>query len=654
MVQLALTGLVSLLATLQPAIAAPQRNPGSSDPATCIADNKLYRTGRTYRIDGGDYIVRCARDSTGNAMSSQKVMWGGFATCFNVCERTKDCAGFTYVGSRDSGTCYLKSSLGGYPASTDDLVTCEKSPDKEPGRNPEPLPSSSWTSVEPPRTTSSSWYSEASTTRSDLNTFSPTDVSTTAPAPTPSVNECQQAIKQYGEVYRGGSGSAYQLSCGTDHYGGDLNDAGSSSFIGCVAVCDSKPDCIGYAYTPGNCWLKSYLTAKEVNSGVDFAINLERNATAKPRPSTTASPSSTAPTVKPTPKAGSCGFIDGKTLTSSANNRYTIECGADHNGGDIGGGPANTFTDCADICDKVDKCIGYAWAGANGGNGPGTCYLKGTVTNRETNADVDYAYKDAATYLPSSSSSSTRSYPPTSTSVVTPVSTSSTSSYVKPTWTERPPPPPKETTSSTSTRSAYTPPPPPPPPKETTSSTSTRSIYTPPPPPPKETTSSTSARSTYTRPPPPPKETTSSTSSAPVTNPVSTLCRTITFSTSGTTRVSTVTDYISKSYTHIEWITSTTSNSAVPSTTSKPAATTSKPTTLSTTASNEPPKPTKPGNEDHCKRLRGQKPKKLRIQVIDGDRKFHNMWLKDPPVRKYISNFHRTSMCKATNANPSK
>lgn len=627
MVQLALTGLVGLLAALQPAIAASQRNPGSSDPATCIADNKLYRTGRTYRMNGGDYIVRCARDSTGNVLSSQIVMWGGFATCFNVCERTKNCAGFTYVGSRDSGTCYLKSSLGGYPASTDDLVTCEKSPDKEPGRDPEPLPSSSWTSVEPPRTTSSSWYSEASTTRSDLNTFSPTDVSTTAPAPTPSANECQQAVKQYGEVYRGGSGSAYQLSCGTDHYGGDLNDAGSSSFIGCVAVCDSKPDCIGYAYTPGNCWLKNYLTAKEVNSGVDFAINLERNATAKPRSSTTASPSSTAPT----PKAGSCGFVDSKTLTSSANNRYTIECGADYNGGDIGGGPANTFIDCADICDKVDKCIGYAWAGANGGNGPGTCYLKGTVTNRETNPNVDYAYKDVAIYLPSSSSSSSRSHPPTSTSVVTPVSTSSTSSHVKPNGTERPPPPPKETTSSTSTRSAYTPPRPPP----------------------KETTSSTSALSTYTPSPPPPKETTSSTSSAPVTNPVSTSCRTITFSTSGTTRVSTVTDYVSKSYTHIEWITSTTSNSAVPSTTSKPATTTSKPTTLSTTPSSKPPTPTKPGNEDHCKRLRGQKPMKLRIQVIDGDRKFHNTWLKDPPVRKYISNLHLTSTCKAINANPS-
>lgn len=633
MVHLALTSLVGLLAALQPAIAAPQRNPGSSDPATCIADNKLYRTGRTYRMNGGDYIVRCARDSIGNAMSSQKVMWGGFATCFNVCERTKNCAGFTYVGSRDSGTCYLKSNLGGYPASTDNLVTCEKSPDKEPGRDPEPLPSSSWTSVEPPRTTSS-WYSDASTTRSDLNTFSPTDVSITAPALTPSSNECQQAIKQYGDVYRGGSGSAYQLSCGTDHYGGDLNDAGSSSFIGCVAVCDAKPDCIGYAYNPGNCWLKNYLTAKEVNSGVDFALNLERNATAKPRSSTTASPSSTAPTVKPNPKAGSCGFIDGKFFNSSSNNRYTIECGADHNGGDIGGGPANTFTDCADICDKVDKCIAYAWAGGNGGNGPGTCYLKGTVTNRETNPDVDYAYKDAATYLPSSSSSSSRSYPPTSTSVVTPVSIYSTSSYVKPTWTERPPPPPKETTSSSSVRSTYTPPPPSPPPKGTTSSTS--------------------ARSTYTPPPPPLKETTSSTTSAPVTNPVSTSCRTITFSTSGTTSLSTVTDYVSKPYTHVEWITSTTSNSAVPSTTSKPATTTSKPTTLFTTASSEPPKPTKPGNEDHCKRLRGQKPKKLRIQVIDGDRKFHNIWLKDPPFRKYISNLHLTSMCKATNKNPSK
>jgi hypothetical protein len=84
--------------------------------------------------------------------------------------------------------------------------------------------------------------------------------------------------------------------------------------------------------------------------------------------------------------------------------RYKIQCGADeYNTGDIRQVFAKNFLSCMDFCDKTDKCIAYSWAG---GHDSGTCYLKGKVTGRTANPNIDYAYKDVATHLSASLSTS--------------------------------------------------------------------------------------------------------------------------------------------------------------------------------------------------------------------------------------------------------
>ena len=213
----------------------------------------------------------------------------------------------------------------------------------------------------------------------------------------PAKTECQQNVDDHGELYISTSSmSEYRLSCNTDHYGGDLDHVGSDSFLGCSGVCDANPDCIGYAYTPGNCWLKQTYTRKEVSSNVDFALNVQRNLTAKPYQEP----------AKPAPASGSCGHYDENNLLLHAkgvnfdhdnipmDTDYQFKCGTDHPGGDIGAVEAKTFDSCVGICDATVDCIGFAWVG---GNGPGECYLKGRITEGETNSNVDFASKRSAT-----------------------------------------------------------------------------------------------------------------------------------------------------------------------------------------------------------------------------------------------------------------
>lgn len=707
MVQLAISSLVGFLALLQPVIAS-QRDSGPTDDSTCTANNKLYRSGNNYRMNGADYTVRCARGSSGSYFSTHNVWNHGFAECFDACELTEGCGGFSYVGDGFVGKCHFKGKVGGYYKTPGNVVTCEKSPKR--GGKPEPIPSSSASSAWSTVTSSSSSASVASSSASSYtspstwsfaasssayvdtsssastsaaSSYSSSEPSRTSssasdtyvPTPTPStIDQCQQAVKTYGEVYRSSSGSSYKLACGEDSYGGDLSNAGSSTFLGCIDICDAKPDCLGYSYTSGICWLKASLIRTRPASGVDFARNLGRNGTSNPHPSSTASsPATTSPKVKPTPIAGSCAYnaANGTNVYTDGNNaRYTIECGTDHNGGDIGGASAKTFVDCMYVCDKTDKCIAFAWVG---GNGPGTCYLKGTVTGSEIDADVDYAYKGAATHLSASSAASTNTWSSVSSSApsgvtittvtsyshsATPASvTSSSGTYEhqsqetkshahhtkpKPHWFHRPK---HHNTKHHHTESSFTEVP-------YSKSSYTESIYTESQHSKHHHTKSHHTKSHRTKHHHIKSTTTAaslSSATVPATNSISTSCKTLTFSSSGTTRVSTITNYISQPSTQTNWVTSSSpATSAVSTSSGKPTPTTSAvstssgkltPTTSAVSDSSEKPtktytngpvQPTPAGDDEYCKSLRGEKPKKLRCEVVRGSRKFHGMWVRDP------------------------
>lgn len=447
MKQLAPTSLLGLLALLQPTIAAPH-NFKPHHAKTCVSNGKLYHSGTSYLMSGNSYIIHCGRDSTNEAFQSLELPSGGFSACSESCGLAFDCGGFSFFGAAESGVCHLKNGLGDLTGVVGDCVTGFLDPDgngiePEPWTGPEPwFPpqsepesttypgsggygstsssgltpvASSYASV--PASVASSYVSGNTGYSSSAPAVSspslslpahttPTVSPTSAIAPIPStLDQCQQTVKDSGAIYRGGNGSPYELECGEDHYGGDLTAVGSDTFLGCIDICNANPECIGYSYLGRNCYLKRYLNAGNTNPAVNFALNLDRNSTAKPPPSST-SAAVTSPTATPAAAPGSCGYIAANgtnTYTDSDNVQYTIQCGTDHNGGDIGAVGAKDFVGCMDACDKKDKCIAFSWVG---GNGPGTCYLKGSVTDTEDDVYVDYAYKKTPTDIPASSSSS--------------------------------------------------------------------------------------------------------------------------------------------------------------------------------------------------------------------------------------------------------
>lgn len=102
-------------------------------------------------------------------------------------------------------------------------------------------------------------------------------------------------------------------------------------------------------------------------------------------PVTTSTTTTTTTSSSPTPTA-TCSF-DQEVRTDANGIDYQIACGRDTNGGAQGTpygttNSANSFEECYVICDGITNCQGFVWLGATGsfGNGPGTCYFKGTGT----------------------------------------------------------------------------------------------------------------------------------------------------------------------------------------------------------------------------------------------------------------------------------
>ncbi|GAB1734887.1 hypothetical protein NU195Hw_g4768t1 [Hortaea werneckii] len=219
--------------------------------------------------------------------------------------------------------------------------------------------------------------------------------------------------------------------------------------------------------------------------------------------------------------------------------QYEVQCGSDTTGGNQGTpyGTSNRVTsyrDCFGICNDTPNCQGFVWVGAQGsyGNGPGTCYFKGTGDpGQEITFVPGTDSSHVACIIPNpappatSTSSSTATVSSTSvgeppiytppaeifTTTTTTTSTSSSSSV------ESPPiysPPVQPTTTTTTTTTSTT---------STSSSSEVPPIYTPPQQPTTTTTTSTTTTSTssssevppiYTSPPQQTTTTTTTTTSS--------------------------------------------------------------------------------------------------------------------------------------------
>jgi hypothetical protein len=115
------------------------------------------------------------------------------------------------------------------------------------------------------------------------------------------------------------------------------------------------------SFNYGRCYLKNALGSLSDNGGV---------WTAKRAGATT------APTV-PTPEIPeTLSCVDNKDDTKTRGN-FTIQCGNDHAGADIGSASGTSFEQCIDTCNANSECQAVSWVW-------GTCYMKNAVNDGQT------------------------------------------------------------------------------------------------------------------------------------------------------------------------------------------------------------------------------------------------------------------------------
>lgn len=141
-----------------------------------------------------------------------------FAACIESCAATDGCVDVSYVW----GTCYMKNTLndGGAAGHV-------------------------WSAKLVADGTGSTGTSTGTTKE------------TTAPISCPSSNGKTPSIT---------SGGTYEITCGTDYYGGDFKSVETTSFELCLEACDKNDACQAVAYVAPSCYLKN-----EVNKGMAAA-----------------------------------------------------------------------------------------------------------------------------------------------------------------------------------------------------------------------------------------------------------------------------------------------------------------------------------------------------------------------------------------------
>jgi hypothetical protein len=129
--------------------------------------------------------------------------------------------------------------------------------------------------------------------------------------------------------------SIFQITCGTDYWGGDLRSFQSDTFQGCLAACKTDAECVSVAYGGTSCYLKNILTTGQPNGGVWSAKKTVTN------------------------KSLTCdadGSSDGKTYTSSKGD-FKIICGKDYAGNDLPSTSTKSFEACIETCATTDRCV---------------------------------------------------------------------------------------------------------------------------------------------------------------------------------------------------------------------------------------------------------------------------------------------------------
>ncbi|KAK4204579.1 hypothetical protein QBC40DRAFT_216824 [Triangularia verruculosa] len=278
---------------------------------------------------GVEFLVLCGVDYGGGDMNAAQA--DTFSECMDLCAETTGCVDVSYVGA----SCYLKRALG------------------------------------PLNPAGHVWTGKRITGSRTTTAASSTPTSTLLPTSDPP--SCVEGGSD-GTGYLTESGAVYEIICGREYYGGDLQMAHTGTFQGCIETCENLAGCVDASYVGETCYMKSSITVL-VEAGHVWTAKKIKEAPTKSSvsgsvtPGTTR-PSGTSPTVVPLVCSG--GQASAPTHSTSVGRTYEILCGLDFGGGDIAASSQATLNGCLDACDATRSCVGVAYAN-------GQCYLKGTL-----------------------------------------------------------------------------------------------------------------------------------------------------------------------------------------------------------------------------------------------------------------------------------
>lgn len=161
-----------------------------------------------------------------------------------------------------------------------------------------------------------------------------------------------------GTTYTSAAGSLFDVTCGTDYFGGDLSSIAGVTFQQCVEQCDTTTGCVDVAFVEGggNCYMKNQLTPPISNPNVWSARKRTDTTTAID------------------PEALSCDTLgtNGTFFNATTGSEYQILCGLDYGGGDLTSTQTPNFAGCIEACEKTDGCIDVSYV-------YGACYMKSVL-----------------------------------------------------------------------------------------------------------------------------------------------------------------------------------------------------------------------------------------------------------------------------------
>ncbi|KAF3009848.1 hypothetical protein E8E13_010523 [Curvularia kusanoi] len=216
---------------------------------TCPQDDQC-----DYSSNGVVLQVACSTDYYGGDL--QLVQSATLQDCLQACAANSQCVALSYTGQN----CYLKSSLESGQSNANVIGGAVLS------RPTATASSAASTSTAAATTTVAVTTTFASTT----TVASTTSVASAAPTACPATYTCPE---NNGCLLSGSNSQIYQVTCGTDYYGGDLPSQSTDSFEDCAKACANNSQCVAASFVggkgAGTCYLKSSNNGPTINSNVD-------------------------------------------------------------------------------------------------------------------------------------------------------------------------------------------------------------------------------------------------------------------------------------------------------------------------------------------------------------------------------------------------